>query len=72
MPDINISVRRAVYRMKHLPVRTGLSIPMLYREIKEGKFPSGRKIADNVRIWTEEEVEAEMQRRFEVFSESVA
>ena len=30
----------------------------LYRWIKEGRFPPGRKLGPNTRTWTEDEVEA--------------
>ena len=37
-------------------------------EIKEGNFPVGLWIAPNVRIWTEEVIAAEMQRRFNLYN----
>ena len=58
------------YRMRDLPQRTGLGKSYLYREIKEGNFPPGRLIAPNVRIWSEEEIDAEMQRRFDLYNNS--
>lgn len=62
------SISRRVYRMKHLPDRTGLGTSLIYREIKEGNFPVGLWIAPNVRIWTEEVIAAEMQRRFNLYN----
>ena len=58
------------YRMRDLPQRTGLGKSFLYREIKEGNFPPGRLIAPNVRIWSEEEIEAEIQRRIAQYNKS--
>ena len=65
------SISRRVYRMKHLPGRTGLGTSLIYREIKEGNFPEGQWIAPNIRIWTEEVIEAEMQRRFSLYNKTV-
>ena len=59
---------QSVYRMKHLPGRTGLGVALIYREMKEGNFPKGKKVFKNIRIWTEEELEAEMQRRFSLYN----
>jgi len=56
------------YRMKDLKARTGLGTSLIYREIKEGNFPSGRKVAPNVRIWTEEEIAEEMERRLKLYN----
>lgn len=61
---------KQAYRMRDLPDRTGLGKSLIYRDIKNGDFPPGRLIAPNVRIWTEEEIEAEMQRRFALYSKS--
>ena len=64
------SIFRRVYRMKHLPDRTGLGTSLIYRESKEGNFPAGLLIAPNVRIWTEEVIAAEMQRRFKLYNKT--
>jgi len=50
------------YRMKDLPARTGMGKSLIYRDVKNGEFPPGRLIAPNVRIWTEEEIEAELRQ----------
>jgi predicted DNA-binding transcriptional regulator AlpA len=62
------SISRSVYRMKHLPGRTGMGPSLIYREIKEGNFPEGQWVTPNVRIWTEEVIAAEMQRRFNLYN----
>ena len=60
---------RPVYRMRDLPLRIGLSKPAVYRFIKEGAFPPGRRIDTNVRIWTEEEISGWLEERFAMFSQ---
>ncbi len=65
-------VRKATYRMRDLPGRTGMGASFLYSEIKAGNFPQGKLVAPNIRVWTEEIVEAEMQRRFDLYNEKSA
>lgn len=69
MPKENTEKFKQVYRMKHLTGRTGMSESLIYREISEGNFPQGQIVAPKVRVWTEEVVEAEMQRRFKLYAE---
>ena len=67
--SINIQpTRRAVYRMSSLPARTGLATATIYRDIKNGDFPPGTKIADNIRVWFEEEIEEWMKGRIARFN----
>lgn len=60
---------RQSHRMRDLPGRTGMSRTMIYNEIKDGNFPPGRLIAPTIRIWTEDEIAAEMERRFELYND---
>ena len=63
-----IPEKQHVYRIKQLPARTGLGVSLIYREMKDGNFPKGRKVNQHIRVWSEEEIEAEMQRRFALYN----
>jgi predicted DNA-binding transcriptional regulator AlpA len=72
--DNSISaIRRDAYRMKDLDKnhggRTPFSQSYIYSEIKNGDFPAGKLVAPNVRVWTETQIEAEMQRRFKLYNQ---
>jgi len=67
-----VSHLKAVYRMKDLPARTGLSRSFIYKEIAEGHFPAGQRVADNVTVWSEEVIAAEMERRMALYAKASA
>ncbi len=46
------------YRLPALKQRLGVSSATIWRWIKQGKFPRGIKISDNVTVWNAADVEA--------------
>lgn len=51
------------YRLPTLKQRLGVSGSTIWSWIKQGKFPRGIKISDNVTAWNAAEVEAWAQSR---------
>lgn len=63
--------RRAL-RIKHILERFGFSRSLLYKEIKAGTFPPGQRVAKNIRVWWDDEIDAEMERRLKLFNDQAA
>ena len=45
------------YRLPHLKQRLGVSGSTIWSWIKQGKFPRGIKISDNIPVWESQSVE---------------
>lgn len=45
------------YRLPHLKQRLGVSGSTIWNWIKQGKFPRGIKISDNITVWEAQAVE---------------
>jgi predicted DNA-binding transcriptional regulator AlpA len=57
--EITKMVRKALRRAAVIEA-TGYSVPTLYRKIKDGKFPPGRRLDPEGQavVWWEDEIEA--------------
>ncbi len=51
------------YRLPHLKQRLGVSGSTIWSWIKQGKFPPGIKLSENITAWTAESVDAWSQER---------
>ncbi|MGV8933196.1 MAG: helix-turn-helix transcriptional regulator [Gallionellaceae bacterium] len=51
------------YRITHLKQRLGISGSHIWNLIKQGKFPAGIKLSDNVTAWSSEAVDKWAQER---------
>ncbi len=45
-----------VYRAKHLPSVTGLSLSAIYEKISKGEFPEGFYVGPQTRCWTKSSI----------------
>jgi predicted DNA-binding transcriptional regulator AlpA len=64
MSDTNKIARRPAY----VAEKFGISKPMIYKMIKAGEFPPGKFIDKNIRVWFDDELNAEMKRRLEKYN----
>ncbi|WP_163373135.1 helix-turn-helix transcriptional regulator [Endozoicomonas acroporae] len=52
----------ALVSMKDITKMTTLASPSIYRLIKENRFPPGKMITANRRVWRRDEVEEAIER----------
>jgi len=57
------SIREALIRSELVSAITGLSVPMIYREMRQAKFPRPLKITNSARAWRLSEVMAWIDSR---------
>jgi prophage regulatory protein len=50
-----------IMRIKEVSIVCGISIPTIYRKIKAGTFPSGRRLSSKTTGWISSEIEEWMR-----------
>ena len=61
--NISASPPLQFYRLPHLKQRLGVSGSTIWNWIKQGKFPRGHKLSENVTAWDAAEIEEWAQSR---------
>lgn len=51
-------------RAKEVAARRGRSIAVLYKDIREGRFPRGVKITNGITVWKEEDVDRVIEAEY--------
>jgi len=55
-----------LYRIEEVSKITTLSLPSIYKQIREGAFPKGTKITDATNVWTDEQLDEWFKGRIEL------
>jgi prophage regulatory protein len=55
-----------LYRIEEVSKITTLSLPSIYKQIREGTFPKGTKITDTTNVWTDEQLQEWFKGRIEL------
>jgi len=55
-----------LYRIEEVSKITTLSLPSIYKQIREGAFPKGTKITDTTNVWTDEQLQEWFKGRIEL------
>ena len=58
---MEVTSRIKLVRMRDIEEMTTLTAPSIYRLIGEGRFPAGKLITKNRRVWLLEEVEGAIE-----------
>jgi prophage regulatory protein len=52
------NIPQQFYRLPHLKQRLGVSGSTIWNWIKQGKFPRGTKLSENITAWDRDSIEA--------------
>lgn len=58
MATPDASTTQQFFRISHLKLRLGISSSTIWNWIKQGKFPRGTKLSENVTAWDRPSIEA--------------